>query len=59
MKLIFIIKHNEHLAEHTIKMGLINYCSNISMQTLIANTANSKTNEPQKFVFNLSQRLHL
>ena len=55
----FIMKHNELLAEHTIKMGLINYCSNISMQTIITNTANSKSNEPHKFVFNLSQRLDL
>ena len=29
------------------------------METIFMNTENSKTNEPHKFVLNLSQRLHL
>ena len=29
------------------------------MQTIFMNTGNRKTNEPHKFVFNLSQRLDL
>ena len=29
------------------------------METIFMNTKNSKTNEPQKFVLNLSQRLDL
>ena len=29
------------------------------MKTIVMNTENSKTNEPHKFVFNLSQRLDL
>ena len=29
------------------------------METLFMNSVNSKTNEPHKFVFNLSQRLDL
>ena len=29
------------------------------METIFMNTENSKTNEPHKFVFNLSQRLDL
>ena len=29
------------------------------METIFANTENSKTNEPHKFVLNLSQRLNL
>ena len=31
----------------------------ISMDTIFSNTENSKTNEPHKFVLNLSQRLDL
>ena len=40
-------------------MRLDNYCPNISMETIFMNLENSKTNEPQKFVFNLSQRIDL
>ena len=40
-------------------MRLGNYCPNISMETIFINTENSKTNEPHKFVFNLSQRSDL
>ena len=29
------------------------------METIFMNTENSKTNEPHKFIFNLSQRLGL
>ena len=45
----FIIKSNESLADNKIK--------NISMETIFMK--NSKTNEPHKFVLNLSQRLDL
>ena len=45
----FIIKSNESLADNKIK--------NISMETIFMK--NSKTNEPHKFVLNLSQRLVL
>ena len=40
-------------------MRLDNYCPNISMETIFMNLENSKTNEPQKFVLNLSQRIDL
>ena len=38
-------------------MRLVDYCSNVSMETMFMNTENSKTNEPHKLVLNLSQRL--
>ena len=38
---------------------LANYCANITVETIFINTENSKTNEPNKFVLNLSQRLAL
>ena len=38
-------------------MRLNNYCLNIIMETMFMNTENSKTNQPHKFVVNLSQRL--
>ena len=53
-----IIKQNEFLAEHTIK-NKNNYCSNISMVTIFTNMENSKTNQPQKFVLNLPQKIDL
>ena len=34
-------------------MGLKTYCLNISMETIIMNTENSKTHEPHKFVVGL------
>ena len=40
-------------------MRLVNYCPNISMETIFVNTKNSKTNDLRKFVFNLSQILYL
>ena len=40
-----IIKHNELLAEHTIKMRLYHDCPNISMGIIFMNTKNNKTNE--------------
>ena len=52
-----IIKHTELFAEHTIKRGLGSYCPNISMETIFMNTENSRRNEPQEFVLNLSPRL--
>ena len=36
-----IIKHNEFLAEHPIKMSSVNNCPNISMETIFINTENS------------------
>ena len=58
-KIEFIIKINESLAENKIKTRLSNYCENISMETIFMNMENSETNEPHKFVLNLSQRLDL
>ena len=55
----FIIKHNEVLAEHTVKMRLVNCCSNMSMEVIFMNTENSKTHETHKFVVTLLQRLDL
>ena len=46
----FTIKHDERLAEHTIKTRLDNYCPNINMGTKFVNTEHVKTNESQKFV---------
>ena len=40
-------------------MRLVNYCPNISMETIFVNTKNSKTNDLRKFVFNLSQIVYL
>ena len=40
-------------------MRLNNYCLNLSMETIYMNAENSKTNEPHKFVLNLSQRINL
>ena len=59
MKLIFIIKHSQPLAEHTIKIRLVIYCPNIGIETIFMNTWNSKANETDKFAFNVSQRLDL
>ena len=53
------IIHNAFLAEQRIKMRLTNYCTNINMETIFMNTENSKTNEPQKLVLSLTQRLDL
>ena len=41
------------------KMRLVDYCPNISMETISINTENNKANEPRKFVLNLLQRLDL
>ena len=55
-----VIKSNKSLSEIIIKeTRLYNYCPNISMEIILMNTENSKTNEPHKFVLNLPQRLHL
>ena len=54
-----IIKNNESLTENEIKTRLNNYCPIITMETIFMNTENSKTNEPHKFVLNLSKRLDL
>ena len=45
----FILKHNQVLAEHTIKNKFVDFCSNISMETIFMNMENSKTNEPHKY----------
>ena len=41
------------------KTRLNNDCSNISIETILINTENSKTGESHKFVLNLSQKLDL
>ena len=40
-------------------MRLVDYCPNKRIETKLSNTENSKTNEPPKFVLNLSQSLVL
>ena len=40
-------------------MRLNNYWWNISMEKILMNMENSKTNEPDKFIFNFSQILDL
>ena len=63
----FVIKNNESLAESNIEneheTKLNNYCENMCIETIFMNTEkntkNSKTNEPRKFVLNLSHRLDL
>ena len=55
--LLFYHKHNELLAENKIKVEIRKLLLNISMETIFMNTVNIKTNEPHKFVLNLSQRL--
>ena len=50
----FIIKNNESLAENIIKNKIKQLLSKY-METIFMNTENSKTNEPHKFVLNLSQ----
>ena len=55
----FIIKSNESLAENKIKTRLNKYFPNISMETKLMSMGNSKTNEPNEIVLNLTQRLDL
>ena len=50
---------NESLAENKIKYEIEQLLLNISMEMMFLNTENSKTNQPHKFVLNLSQRLDL
>ena len=38
---------------------LDNYCPNISMEMILMNTKNSKTNEPNKFISYLTKKLDL
>ena len=40
-------------------MRLLNYRSNIDVETIFMNAENSKTNEQDKFILNLLQRLDL
>ena len=53
----FIIKTNESLTEITIKTETEQLL--LGMETIFMNMENSKTNEPHKFIVNLSQRLDL
>ena len=48
-----------HEIEFIKKTRLNDYCWNTSMEAILMNKENSKTNEPHKFVLNLSQRLNL
>ena len=57
-KIEIIVKSNESLAENK-KTRLYNNCLNISMGTIFINSGNRETNEPNKFVLNLWQRLDL
>ena len=54
----YIISH-ESLAGNKTKTRLNNYCPYISLENISVNTENSKTNQPHKFVLNLSQGLDL
>ena len=40
-------------------MRLVDYCANISMETILMNMENSKTNESHILVLNLMQKLDL
>ena len=55
------MKHNEVSAEHTIKKRLNDYCSNLSMETIMMDTKKKKKNEltSQICFLELSQRLDL
>ena len=53
------VKDNEFLPEQAIKTKLVDYSSNISVETIFMNTKNSKTDESHKFVRNLLQILDL
>ena len=43
-KMYYVIKHSEHLADHTIKNKIRQFCPNISIKTTLMNTKNSKMN---------------
>ena len=58
-KIDSIGKYNEILAERTIKTRLENFCPNKPTEMISLNMEDSKTNEPHKFVHNLSQKLDL
>ena len=53
----FIIKNSKSLGENKMTNKIEQLCPNISTETIFTNMENSKKNEPQKFVLNLSQRL--
>ena len=55
----FIIKSNESLAENKIKNEIEQLLLKYKHENIFISTENSKTNEPQKFVLNLPQRLDL
>ena len=55
----FIIKSNESLAKIIIKNDIEQLLLKYKMETIFMNTENSKMNEQNKFVLNLSQRLDL
>ena len=55
----FIIKSNKSLAENKIKNEIEQLLLKYKHENIFINTENSKTNEPQKFVLNLPQRLDL
>ena len=58
-KIDFIRKHNELLAEHTIKNEISQLIAKYKHGSNIHEHENSKTSEPHKFVLNISQRLDL
>ena len=53
-----LIKYNKNLTEHTIKLRLDSFLSKYLKNNFL-NKCNNKTNEPQKVLLNLSQRLNL
>ena len=55
----FIVKSKKSLAKNKIKGKKNNIHENKDMKTIFMNTENSETNEPHKFVLELSQRLDL
>ena len=58
-KIEFIVKSNESIAKIIIKNEIEQLFLKYKHETILMNTENSKTNEPQKFILNLLQRLDL
>ena len=57
-KIKFILKSKKYLAKNKIKSKIEQlYCTDINVEIIFTKTENSKTNEPHKFVLQLSQRL--
>ena len=51
------VNNNLNFINAFYKTRLMDYCPNLSMETIFVKTENSKTNEPHRFLLHLSQRL--